>query len=354
LVIISQMNYFKNAPMGFDKDAVLTVPVPGDSLSKTRFDALKNELLQQPGIQNVSYSMYVPAEQAHWETDFNFDNSLKKTDFSADMKLADADYFTMYKMPFVAGRPYRQSDTVNEIVVNETLIHKLGITNPSDALGKMITFNKPEITAPIVGIVKDFHSYSFEDPIRPVISGARKKSYQVANIKIQTAHTKEALASVEKLWKNAFPNNVYRYEFLDDKINGYYKDESRLATLYQVFAGIAIFISCLGLYGLVSFMAEQRKKEVGIRKVLGASVMNIIYLFSKEFAILVGVAFMVSAPVAYYYMHDWLQNYAYRVNLGIGIFLAAIVISAVIVIISIGYRAMRAALANPVKSIQTE
>ena len=354
LVIVGQMNFFKNAPMGFDKDAVVTVPIPTDSLSKTKIDALKNDLLQQPGIQMVSYSMYVPAETAHWETDFKFDHSLKKTDFSADMKLADVDYFKMYKMQFVAGRSYRQSDTVNEIVVNEALVRKLGIKNPDDALGKTITFNEPEITAPIVGIVKDFHSYSFEDPIQPVISGPRKRSYQLANIKIETLKTKQVLTSIEKLWKASFPNNVYTYQFLDDKITGYYKDESRLAILYQLFAVIAIFISCLGLYGLVSFMAEQRRKEVGIRKVLGASIANIVYLFSKEFTILMGIAFVIAAPVAYYFMHEWLQSYAYRIGFGVKVFFSTILISMGIVLISIGYRSIKVAVANPVKNLRTE
>ncbi len=353
LVIVSQMNFFKNAPMGFDKEQVVTVPLPGDSLSLTKFDALKNDLLKQTGIQSVSYSMYVPAEKNHWESDFTFDNSLKKTDFNADIKPADVDFFKMYKMSFVAGRPYRQSDTINEIVVNESLVRKLGITNPADALGKTISFNM-NIKAPIVGVVKDFHSYSFEDPIQPVISGAWKNVYQVANIKVQSTNTKETLASIENLWKTSFPSKVYKYEFLDEKISNYYKDESRLSMLYEVFAGIAIFISCLGLYGLVSFMAEQRKKEVGIRKVLGASVQNIVYLFSKEFALLMVIAFVVAAPVAYYFMNDWLQNYAYRINVGINIFLLTIIISGLIVLISIGYRAISAALANPVKNLRTE
>ena len=354
LVIVGQMNFFKNAPMGFDKDAVVTVPVPGDSLSRTKLDGLKNDLLQQSGIQNLSYSMYVPAEKGHWETDFKFDNSAKRTSFSADIKLADVDYFKMYKMPFVAGRSYRESDTVNEIVVNETLVHKLGFTNPEDALGKTIAFNDPEWKAPIVGVVKDFHSYSFEDPIQPVISAPRKKSYQVMNIKIEASKTPQVLATIEKFWKTSFPNSVYKYQFLDDKINSYYKEESKLSTLYQIFAGIAIFISCLGLYGLVSFMAEQRKKEVGIRKVLGATVSNIVYLFSKEFAVLMMIAFLIAAPLAYYFMHQWLQNYAYRIDLGLGIFLITIFISIILLLISIGYRAIQAAIANPVKNLRTE
>jgi ABC-type antimicrobial peptide transport system permease subunit len=354
LVIVGQMDFFKNAPMGFDKDAVVTVPVPTDSLSRTKYDALKADLLKKPGIKMVSYSMYVPSETAHWETEFKFDNAIKIAGFPADMKLADADYFRMYKMPFVAGRPYGPSDTVNEIVVNEMMVKKLGLKDPSAALGKLITFNKPEITAPIVGVVKDFNNYTFEQKIQPVISASRKRSFQIVNIKIETSKTPVVLASIEKTWKAAFPENVYKYQFLDDKIADYYKDENKLATLYKVFAGIAIFISCLGLYGLVTFMAEQRRKEVGVRKVLGASVANIIYLFSREFAILMAIAFVIASPVAYYFMNDWLQNYTYRIEPGIGIFILTIIISMIIVAISIGYRSIRAAVANPVSNLRTE
>jgi ABC-type antimicrobial peptide transport system permease subunit len=298
--------------------------------------------------------MYVPSETAHWETEFKFDNAIKIAGFPADMKLADADYFRMYKMPFVAGRPYGPSDTVNEIVVNEMMVKKLGLKDPSAALGKLITFNKPEITAPIVGVVKDFNNYTFEQKIQPVISASRKRSFQIVNIKIETSKTPVVLASIEKIWKAAFPENVYKYQFLDDKIADYYKDENKLATLYKVFAGIAIFISCLGLYGLVTFMAEQRRKEVGVRKVLGASVANIIYLFSREFAILMAIAFVIASPVAYYFMNDWLQNYTYRIEPGIGIFILTIIISMFIVAISIGYRSIRAAVANPVSNLRTE
>lgn len=354
LVIVGQMDFFKNAPMGFDKDAVVTVPIPGDSLSKTKIDALKNELLRQPGIKMVSYSMFVPAETAHWETDFKFDNASKRTNFSADMKVADGDYYKMYKMHFVAGRPYRQSDTVNEIVVNEALARKLGITKMDDILGKNIAFNDPEIKAPIVGVVKDFHSYSFENPIQPVISGSWKTGFQLANIKIDASNTLQSLSSIEKLWKASFPDKVYKYEFLDEKIANYYKAENKLAILYKIFAGIAIFISCLGLYGLVTFMAAQRRKEVGIRKVLGASISNIVYLFSKEFTILMAIAFVIAAPLAWYFMHNWLQNYTYRIELGVGIFASTIFISMAIVLISIGYRAIKAAIANPVNNLRTE
>jgi putative ABC transport system permease protein len=162
------------------------------------------------------------------------------------------------------------------------------------------------------------------------------------------------LASIEKLWSNAFPNEIYQYQFLDEKIADFYKSEAQLSTLYKLFAGIAIFISCLGLYGLVSFMAVQRTKEVGIRKTLGATVGHIVYLFSKEFTVLILVAFAISAPLGWYFMNKWLQGFTYKITLGPGIFMLAIAASVIIAWITVGYKAVGAALANPVKSLRSE
>jgi ABC-type antimicrobial peptide transport system permease subunit len=187
-----------------------------------------------------------------------------------------------------------------------------------------------------------------------VILASRKDLFQVINIKIQPAHFGSTLASVEKIWNDTFPDGIYEYQFLDEKIANFYKSDDQLSMLYKIFAGIAIFISCLGLYGLVSFMAVQRTKEVGIRKVLGASVGHIVYLFSKEFTLLIIVAFAISAPVGYYFMDKWLQDFAYKITIGPNIFMLAILASIVIAWITVGYKAVKAALANPVKSLRSE
>ncbi len=144
--------------------------------------------------------------------------------------------------------------------------------------------------------------------MKPLVLGSWKQVYRLINIKIQPQHAKQTLAVIEKLWNNTYPDFVYEYQFLDDKMAGFYKQENQLSQLYKIFAGIAIFISCLGLYGFVSFMAEQRTKEVGIRKVLGASVVSIVYLFSREFTMLIGIAFLIATPLAYFFMHQWLQK----------------------------------------------
>ena len=255
---------------------------------------------------------------------------------------------------FVAGMPYAPADTVNGFVVNELMVKKLGFQNPEDIIGKKITIFGGTIGAPIVGVVKDFNGSSLEKERRPIVLGSYKPVYRLINIKIQPQQVKQTLAAVEKLWNKTYPDFTYEYQFLDDKIASLYKQESRLSQLYQLFAGIAIFISCLGLYGFVSFMALQRTREVGIRKVLGASVPSIIYLLSREFTVLIGVAFLIAAPLAYYFMHQWLQRFAYRIDIGAGIFMSTILISEIIAWLTVGYQAIKAAVANPVKSLRMD
>ncbi|MEO8116816.1 MAG: FtsX-like permease family protein, partial [Bacteroidota bacterium] len=255
---------------------------------------------------------------------------------------------------FLAGHAYSMSDTVREFVVNETLLKKLGITDPQKAIGKQINFWDGDKVANIVGVIKDFNSYSLRDPISPVVLSSWKQVYRTINIKIKPGSEKAVLPYIEKVWTKAFPDNVYSYKFLDEKIENFYKQEDQLSQLYKIFACIAIFISCLGLYGLVSFMANQRTKEMGIRKVLGASVKNIVFMLSKEFTILIFIAFAIAAPVAYFIMNKWLQNYAYKVSLGFSVFFLAILISVIVAWITVGHRAFKAARANPVKSLRSE
>ncbi|WP_428331295.1 ABC transporter permease [Mucilaginibacter sp.] len=355
LVIISQMNYFSNKSLGFAKDAVVMVPLPADSLSESRMSSLKNQLLEAPGIKDVSYSFAGPSDYTSWNTGFRYNNSDKKTKFSANLKWADAEYFKLYKLQFLAGQPYKTGDTVSGYVVNQALIKELGIRDPKDAIGKYIQlgYNKSK-HAQITGVVKDFNVSSLKDAIPPVLMGSWKKMYQVINIKIEPSNINQSLASIEKLWNKSFPDYLYEYQFLDEKIATFYKNENQLSQLYKVFAGIAIFISCLGLYGLISFMAVQRTKEVGIRKTLGASVGHIVYLFSKEFTLLILVAFAISAPVGWYFMNKWLQAFTYKITIGPGIFVSAILLSVIIAWLTVGCKAIRSALANPVNSLKNE
>jgi len=207
---------------------------------------------------------------------------------------------------------------------------------------------------PIVGVVKDFKTNSLREEVKPLTIASRKSFYFVLAIKMRTNNISQTTAQVQKAWEKSFPEYAFNSHFVDETIEQFYRQEKQLSLLYKIFAGIAIFISCLGLYGLVSFMAAQKTKEVGIRKVLGASVSSIVYLFSKEFTILIAIAFVIAAPVAWYLMNNWLQGFVFRINIGLGVFVLAIITSIIIAWITVGYKAVRAAVANPVKSLRSE
>jgi ABC-type antimicrobial peptide transport system permease subunit len=233
------------------------------------------------------------------------------------------------------------------------LVKNLGIKNPQDVLNKEINL-WGFMNGQIVGVVKDYNNRSFRRDLAPVLITTSKRFYNQAAIKFATAEVSPAMRSIEKAWGSTFPEFVFEYKFLDDKIESFYKQENQLSSLYKIFAVIAIFLSCLGLYGLASFMAVQRIKEVGIRKVLGASVGSVVYLFSKEFIILIGIAFAIATPIAWYFMHKWLQDYVYRINISWWLFIAGGAAAIAIALITVSFQAIKAAIANPVKSLRTE
>lgn len=354
LIVVSQMNYFRTASLGFDRASIVNVQLPHDSLSKSRYNYVRDQLKANPDIQQVSFSYASPTSDGNWSSDFNFNHDPKTTPFSANLKWADVDYFKTYNLEFVAGRPYVYQDTVSEFVVNETLLSKLGITNPQDAIGKEISFWDGRKVANISGVIRDFNAYSLREPMAAVVLGSWRDMYRTINIKLRPGVEKRVLPRIEKLWTEAFPDYAYQYQFLDETINNFYRQERQLSALYKIFAGIAVFISCLGLYGLVSFMAVRRTREMGIRKVLGASPMNIVYLLSKEFTVLILLAFILSGPVSYYVMKGWLQNYTYRISMEASMFVLAVLGSILVAWITVGQRAIRAAGVNPVKSLKTE
>ena len=263
ILVVSQMNFFRNASLGFDKASIINVPLINDSVNLTKLDFVRDRLKSNPDIQKVSFSYGSPSADNNWSSDLKFDHAAKTTDFSANLKWADPDYFNTFDLRFVAGRKYSQSDTVREFVVNETLLKKVGVRNPQDAIGKQISFWDDRIVGNIVGVVRDFNVNSLRRPLAPVVMSTWKRVYQTINIKIKPGSEKTVLPFIEKLWTSTYPDFVYEYHFLDQTIENFYKQEDQLSQLYKIFAGIAIFISCLGLYGLVSFMAfSEQKKSV--------------------------------------------------------------------------------------------
>ncbi len=352
IVAISQMNFVRNADLGFNKQAVWVLNANADSSFISREAAFKQNLLQLPGVQAASFSSDVPSSDNNWGTSFAF-NHQPNEDFTLYYKCADEDYFKTFGLQFIAGHGYGAGDSVNDVVINETLVRKLGLKNAGDAIGKQIRMGKDEWKT-IAGVVKDFKTNSLRDEIKPTLIKPKKRFYSVTSIKIKSSNLTQTKDAIQKTWDKFYPEYANTSAFMDDNINNFYRQEDQLSLLYKIFAGIAILISCLGLYGLVSFMAVQRTKEVGIRKVLGASVTNIMYLFSREFTLLIIAAFVIAAPLAWYMMNNWLQNFHYRIQIGIGVFVIAVLISVIIALITVGYKSLRAAVANPVKSLRTE
>jgi ABC-type antimicrobial peptide transport system permease subunit len=323
LIIVQQMNYFMDQPLGFDKDAIVNVPYRPDSTGGKLTDYLKQQLLSN-GAQAVSFSSTSPIEDDNnMFTSFKFDHALKDEDFQAITKFADNDYVTTYKLQLIAGKNLKPSGYTQEFLVNESFVKSLGLKKPEDILNKEISIMDGLIKCPVVGVLKDFNDRSLRQNLAPLLIATNATMYRQASIKLATTNISSTMQSIKKIWEQTFPNYVYEYKFLDDKIASFYKQETQLEQLYKIFAAIAIFLSCLGLYGLASFMAVQRIKEVGIRKVLGASAGNIVYLFSKEFIMLIAIAFAIATPLAWYFMHQWLQDYAYRINVTCGYLLRA-------------------------------
>jgi ABC-type antimicrobial peptide transport system permease subunit len=233
-------------------------------------------------------------------------------------------------------------------------VKTLGIKNPEDIVGKDMTTWHDEIKGTIVGVLKDFNDRSFRNDLAPLLITTDVAMYNQVGIKLATTNLSATMKSVKEVFDKTLPDFVFEYKFLDEKIGSFYKQENQLSQLYKIFAAIAIFLSCLGLYGLASFMAVQRIKEVGIRKVLGASAGSIVYLFSKEFVVLIAIAFAIATPIAWYYMHQWLQNYAYRISISWWLFAAGGLAAIIIALATISFQALKAAIANPVNSLRAE
>jgi putative ABC transport system permease protein len=224
---------------------------------------------------------------------------------------------------------------------------------PGDIIGKTISFEgTPKY--PIVGVIKDFNSKSLRDEITPIVLSSEYETYEWIAIRLDRNKMKTTLDQVQKTFTEVYPTYMYDRVFFDERIEEFYVNEAIISRLFKIFSFLAIFISCLGLYGLVSFMAVQKTKEIGVRKVLGASVQSIVYLFSREFTILIGIAFLIAAPVGYYLMREWLSGFYYHTSIGWEVFVIAIIISVIIAWITVGYKAIKAAIANPVKSLRTE
>ena len=354
VIMLRQMNYFRHGSMGFDREAVVNIPFRADSVGVSKIDYLRNELQAMKGVESVSFSNKTPAGDDNGWVTFTFDHAAKETPWYTIFKLGDSNYLKTYNLQLVAGHNFQANDSVVEFLLSEQVVRQLGFKRPEDVLNKHISMFNDYFKGSVAGVLKDYHTTGFKDGYSPVMLMKFRKGYSMVGLKLNPGAISGTLAAVETLWNKTFPDYVFEYQFLDDKVAEFYKQERQLSSLYQLFAAIAIFLSCLGLYGLASFMAVQRIREIGIRKVLGATLQHIVVLFSREFVLLIGLAFLIAAPVAWYFMHQWLANYVYRIDISWWIFVLSGAAAVFIAVLSVSFQAVRAALSNPVKTLKSE
>lgn len=355
LVVDKQIHYSMQKDMGFRKDAIINFYVPFDfSNPNNKKFILKDELSKIPEIQEVSLGNQSPAFSGRMSTQVTYKEKGKDVKIKVDTRNGDTAFLSVYSIKLVAGRNIMPSDSATEFLINETLSRQLGFQYPAEAIGHFLTFNNSQ--KPIVGVMKDFNLASVRSAIHPLVYYAAPKFGYVMHVALQPNPVtwKSAISKMQAAWKSIYPDMDFDYTFLDKKIENFYKTDLQLSTLLTWASAVAIIISCLGLLGLVIFITNNRIKEIGVRKILGASVMQIIALLSVNFIKLIAVAFIIAIPIAWWATHNWLQNFAYHTDLSWWIFLLSgiLMITAALAILSI--RAGKAAMANPVKSLRSE
>ena len=359
LVVGQQIRYSVNMDMGFQKEAIINFSTPLDFYKLDHKAAeLQEKLKGIPGIHKISLAGDAPASNGTMMTTFKLNKDGKDIETTVELKYADTAYINLYGLKVLAGRNLRQSDTTTEYLVNEAYARFLGYRHPADVVGKYIEQGKNQ-RIPIVGLVSDFHTHSTQAAMGPLALTCQANYHNRFNILLSakgknTDGWKNTIASIEKSWKQIYPDQDFSYEFLDDAISKFYTQEQQTARLLNWSAGLAVLISCLGLLGLIIFTTTQRIKEIGVRKVLGATIPQIVSLLSWDSLKLVIVAFLLASPLAWWAMHSWLQNYTYRTGLNWWIFASTGLGMFMIAFLTLSIQTVRSASDNPVNSLRSE
>lgn len=355
IVVNKQLKYAISSDLGYEKNSIVIVEIPTDEIEALQVKSLKERISNFAGVKKTTISFAPPgAGDRNWGTSLRYDNRPETEEFSIQVKGADADYLSTYGISLLAGRNFIEKDTLDEVLVNKTFAEKVAASDVNEVLGKTLELNGGNIRTKIVGVVSDFHDKSFMEGISPVFIAPIEDLYSEYAISINMDQAAQTLAHIEKEWSQVFPDFVFGYEFLDDKVAEQYRAEQQFLSLTKVFSVLAILIGCLGVYGLISFFITQKTKEIGIRKVLGSSLGNILALLTKDFMLMILIAGAIASPIAWLLMSRWLQNYQYHTELSWWVFALAITGVILITILTMGYKTLRAARTNPVKSLRTE
>ncbi|HWB93953.1 MAG TPA: ABC transporter permease [Puia sp.] len=357
VIVARQLHYVVNTDLGFKTDAILTIHTSGAYPAQDR-EVLAARIREMPEVDLVSRHMETPQSQRHGGT-ILIHHGLTEQKITASFDMIDTNYLRLFGIELVAGRPLFPSDTIRELLINETAARALGFDHPRDALGVTLTTGIAGAGGPVVGIIHDFHAQSLHEPIKPFFIGSMRRLERSISFRLKPgARNPEAvhnlLAKVQKLWHATYPNEKFKYSFFDDTIAHLYSRERQISNLLRLAMVIAIAISCMGLLGLATFAAEQRSKEISIRKVLGASVGRIVALLTTTFLWPVALAIVIATPVAWYFMRNWLQSFVYRTTIPWWIFACCGLAAVAIALFTVGFQALRAATANPVEKLRSE
>jgi putative ABC transport system permease protein len=359
IIVFQQLRYMQETSLGYDKEHIITMPYYNSI--NPRYDAFRNDLLQNTGIKDIARSSRIPTGRLLDEQGASAMVGDSMRPVTADIKVvaADYDFVPTYGVHIVAGRNFSRDYTMDtsNFILNEAAIKAIGWKSPQDAVGRDFTYGGRK--GHVVGVMGDFHFESLRQKIVPIVLvnppvSANNSGFNNLSIKLAGNNIPATLAIIEKAWRQYLPDVPYQSTFLDENFNKLYESEQRQGTIFTVFACIAIFIACLGLFGLSAFAITQRIKEIGVRKVLGANVSSIVVLLSKEFLKLVLIASLIAFVIAWYAMTKWLQDFAYRINIHWWVFILAAILASAVALATVSFQAIKAALANPIKSLRTE
>lgn len=359
VLTVRQLNYMQQANIGFDREQVITIPL--SPIANKNFQALKEQLLTSPHVAAVTGSQQKLGNNLH-QTGVKFHGDGPVRELTSSQVVVDPDYLKLYKIPVIAGRNFSKegnSDNGKAYIVNETLAKELLKETPGKSLdfliGKNFGFGGMDSTGVLIGVAKDFNFNSLHHKIETLcIFNQKDWGYGEMSVRINSKNAREAIAGIQSVWKEIVPGDDFEYEFLDEHFAELYRADNTVSEIVGILAGLAILISCLGLFGLASFSVEQRVKEIGVRKVLGASVAQIVNLISQDFIKLVLIAFVIASPLAWYAMNKWLADYAYRIDIPWWVFVLAGILAIAIALLTVSFQSIKAALKNPVKSLRSE
>jgi len=357
LTVFKQLKYMQSQKLGVKIDQTLVIKAPlvkVDSFYRS-MSSFKHECLAQAAVKSVTVSTSIPGEPVGWNAGgIKLVGSDQSTSKQYRIIGADYDYLNAYDIKLIAGRKFSKEfgDEPHKVVFNKKAVEQLGFSKPADALGKRIDFWGQVYE--IIGVADNFHQQSLHDAYDAIIFRCIPDVRGQVSVKVSTTNIPQTIAELKQTWASFFPGDQFDYFFLDQFFNKQYKTDQRFGQVFGVFTGIAIFVACLGLFGLVSYTIVQRTKEIGIRKVLGASVNSILTLLYKDFALLVVVSFIISAPIGWYAIHQWLQTYAFRMDINFLLFVIPFFLVLLVAFATVSFLSVKAALMNPVKSLKTE